>query len=209
MSVSNADANAILQGPGGNNGSSFYQDYITLNGLPSPGRADIMPADGVVRSWDERKGYGYSGAFLVYTGDGLAHFTVKLTLWDPPDLFVEWFPFAQLLAVSPKGLLATDYAAFALGIGHPVLNAPPWSISGVVVESVGFPIQDDEGLWTIDLKFIVYRAPAPALGKVDKTIPSIEGKGGESAGANFGGDTSPGAAVVADLNDQIMQQMTP
>lgn len=208
MSVSDATADAVLQGPGGNDGSSFFQDYILLNGLRSPGRADVLSADGLVRSWDERKGYGFSGAFLVYTGDGLPKFTVRLTLWAPPDLFVEWTPFAQQLALSPKGLVAADYATFALGIGHPVLNAPPWSISSVVVESVGLPIQDDDGLWTIDIKFIVYRAPAPALGKPDKTIPSIEGKGAEQSGSNFGGDTSPGAATLADLNDQIATQQS-
>jgi len=34
------------------------------------------------RGWDVRQGYGTSGATVVYTGDGLAKFSIKVFLWE-------------------------------------------------------------------------------------------------------------------------------
>lgn len=189
--------------------SSMYQDQIFLAGLPNPGVAEFVKPANAPRNWDVRQGYGYSGAFIVYTGDGLAKFSVKLTCWSPPDLFAEWTPFAALLKKPPKGLTPSQLSAFALGISHPLLNMDPINVSSVVVEDLSQWVQDDDGEWTMTIDFLQFRAPAPALGKPDKTIPGIEGKGAEGAAGNFGGDTSPGAATIANLNDQIIKESGP
>lgn len=182
--------------------SQYFQDQIYLSGLPSPGYAEVLGAS-APRDWDVRKGPFMSGAWLAYTGDNLAKFTVRLHLWGPPDLFPEWIAFSKLLEKPPSGLSPAALSSFALSIDHPLLNSSPVNISSVVVEDASQWTQDDLGEWTMDIKFIQFRAPKPAGGKPDKTIPSIAAKNAEqAAGIQGGGDP-------ADLQIQrLMAQMS-
>jgi hypothetical protein len=150
-------------------GNEFpYQDYIMLGGAPSPGRATILGGgSGSPRTWDVRKGYGYSGAFIVYTGDGLAKFKVMIELWLP-EHFAAWQRFAKItLSKPPLGLKPT-----ALDIAHPILNMQPWSITSVVVEDVSPWEQDEEGMWSTTIDFLQFRGPKPMLGKPLASIPN-------------------------------------
>jgi hypothetical protein len=142
-----------------------YQDVIVLAGLPSPGRAIVRPA-GSPRDWNIRKGYGFSGATIVYAGANLAKFEVDITLWEDPLHWIEWKAFSLILAKPIPPVVA------GLGIQHPLLNMAPWNISAVVVEDVtGFEESDFEE-FTCTIKFIEYRAPVPAIGKPIVTVPT-------------------------------------
>jgi hypothetical protein len=148
-------------------GNTFpQQDYVMLGGAKTPGRATIVGA-GTPRSWDVRQGYGYSGAIVVYTGDGLAKFDIVVDLWEK-EHFADWIRFAKIaLEKSPLGTKPK-----ALDIQHPLINLPPLSITSVVVEDVTQFEQDEEGLWTCTIKCLQYRAPKPALGKPNAAIPN-------------------------------------
>lgn len=142
------------------------QDYIMLGGVQSPGCATITGA-GCPRTWDVRQGYGYSGAIVVFTGDGLAKFDVHIDLWLPSH-FAEWNRFAKIcLAKAPLGTKPK-----AMDIAHPLLNMEPLKITSVVVEDVSQFEQDEFGLWTCTIKLLQYRAPKPALGKPLAAIPN-------------------------------------
>lgn len=148
-------------------GAEFpQQDYILLGGVKSPGRATILGA-GSPRTWDVRQGYGYSGAVVVFTGDGLAKFDVRIDLWEKSH-FSEWARFAKVaLEKAPMGLKPK-----AMDIAHPVLNMAPLKITSVVVEDVSQFEQDEEGMWSCTIKLLQYRAPKPALGKPLASIPN-------------------------------------
>lgn len=147
--------------------------YIILSAagvsLPSPGVAKIKKA-GSPREWDIRKGYGFSGASLVFTGMGLAKFDVDLFLWTPSH-FLQWEAFSVLLTnpPPPPGVLPTS-----LAIDHPILNKKPWLITKVVIEDVSTWDCNDTGLWSLTISFIQYRKALPAL------LPPLEGPPGAS-----------------------------
>lgn len=145
-------------------GFPLLQSYITLAGQKSPGAARVKGAD-APRDWDVRKGYGYSGAFVVYTGDNLAKFDVEIRLWEPTQ-FDEWAVFSALLAKPTIGKRPK-----AMDIGHPAVNAPPLLIKSVVVENVTQFERTPDMLWTCTITFLQYRAPLPMLGKPNSATP--------------------------------------
>jgi hypothetical protein len=142
------------------------EDFIILGAFPSPGRAIVRPANSP-RDWDIRKGYGFSGATIVYTGAGLAKFEVDITLWDDPIHWTEWDIFAPILA-KPVPPVVTG-----IDIVHPLLNMAPWNITSVVVEDVSGFEESDYEEFTCTIKFIQFRAPVPALGKPDVSIKAV------------------------------------
>lgn len=141
------------------------QDFIILAALKSPGRAYIKNA-GSPRDWDIRKGYGFSGASVVFTGNNLAKFEVDIELWLPSH-WIDWAPFSKLL-VKPNGLLPI----VGLGISHPLLSLTPLSIASVVIEDVSQFEEQDEGSWICTIKFLEYKKPLPALKKPIAAIPA-------------------------------------
>lgn len=141
------------------------QDYIILAALKSPGRAYIKNA-GSPRDWDIRKGYGFSGASVVFTGNNLAKFEVDIELWMPSH-WIDWAVFSKLLA-KPNGLVPI----VGLGISHPLLTMAPLSITSVVVEDVSQFVQDDQGSLICTIKFIEYKRPLPALSRPIAEIPA-------------------------------------
>lgn len=128
-------------------GAEFpQQDYVMLGGMKSPGRATIG-GGGSPREWDVRKGYGFSGAFVVYTGDGLAKFDILIELWLK-EHFAEWQRFSKIcLEKPPLGMKPK-----AMDIAHPLLNMTPIKITSVVIEDVTPFEQDDEGLFSCTIK---------------------------------------------------------
>jgi hypothetical protein len=150
-----------------NSGTPPHQDYIVLEGKKSPGRATVTGA-GSPRTWDKQKGYGFSGATLVYTGNDLSAFDVILELWLD-EHWTAWANFAPILVKTPSGKRPTR----PLQIGHPILNRAPWSITEVALLDVLAPEQDDDGIWTIRLMFSSWSAPKPALGKPNSKIPGV------------------------------------
>jgi hypothetical protein len=146
-----------------NSGSPPAQDFILLDGQKSPGRASITGA-GSPRKWDEKGGFGYSGASLVYLGNGLSDFDVVIDLWEPSH-WKEWTDFARLLEKVPDGVLAKAHT-----IVHPLLNRAPLKITKVVIRDVTQFEQNDKGLWTARIPMKSFKLPQQALGKPDGTI---------------------------------------
>ncbi len=147
-------------------GQGFEQRYIVLANQPSPGLAVISGA-GIPLDWDVRKGYGYSGAVVVYTGDNLAEFTVTIQMWTQVQLDA-WKAFAQLLKRPPKGVLAQ-----AMAIQHPLLDE--LGIDKVVLRNRSMLTPSPTGLWTVELKLLQYRKPEKALGRPNGAIPNAPG----------------------------------
>ena len=131
-------------------------DYILLAGKKSPGIAEIDRASSL-RTWDERRGYGLSGATTIFRGVRLAHFIVRLRLYTAVD-FASWAEFAVLVQRPPTGERPRQ-----LEIWHPILE--DLGITAVGVEELGQPVQTRDGEWTIEIKFIEYRKLQPALSR--------------------------------------------
>jgi len=144
-----------------------FQDYVVIDGVQSPGVAVISGAS-LTRTWDKRKGYGVTGATLVYMGEDLAEFTIAFQFWDwiggQRD---EWVQFSKdVLVKQPKGKTPT-----ALQIKHWQLNDPPLSIDAVVVKKIGQPEQDDTALVTVKVDFQQFRPFKFGFGKVNVPAP--------------------------------------
>lgn len=128
----------------------------TIAGQLTPGVCEITGANSP-RKWDERGGYGYSGAIVVYHGTGLSHFTIGLTLYTIED-WNDWAKFKSVVAKAPFGKRPR-----ALDISHPVLAEV--GITSIVVEDVNAPMQIDDGVWLVEIKAIEYRNPKYTLAK--------------------------------------------
>lgn len=133
-------------------------DYFKLSGQKSPGLCDVTGAN-APRNWDIRNGYGLSGATIVYTGDGLAKFTIRLFFWETAH-FDAWVKFRRLLKKPPRGVRPK-----AMDISYPSLEE--LEITSVVVEDELIWTQSQPGLFVKDIKFGQYRAPLPTVGKPD------------------------------------------
>lgn len=136
--------------------NSELYDHIVLAGVESPGLAVVSGAV-IPQNWDKRKGFGNSGATIVYSGDDLAEFKVTLSLFEIQH-FEDWDTFQLLLLKSPK-----DAKPKALDINHPLLA--PLGIKSVVVKSVSQLNPVGDGMWQVEISFLQFRAPTPSVGK--------------------------------------------
>jgi hypothetical protein len=142
-------------------------DSVWMGGQKSPGSARIRKA-GDPRTWDVRKGYGFSGAYAVFTGDDLSKFSIDFALWTP-DQFDDWRDFAKVLAKPTTAKARTK----AIGIYHPVLRVPPLNIKAVVVLDCSQFDVDETGLWMCSVDLMVFRPPKPALARPPAAIPGV------------------------------------
>ncbi len=131
-------------------------DFVMLGGKRSPGLAEIVNADSP-RRWDERKGYGLSGAIIIFRGVMLSHFVIRLTLVTSQD-WADWYAWKPIVDKPPFGTRPK-----ALDIVHPITEG--LGIKACGIENVGQPVQSDDGLWLVDIKCIEYRRPEIALAK--------------------------------------------
>jgi hypothetical protein len=133
-------------------------DYVLLAGRRSPGIAELERA-GSPRTWDERKGFGLSGATTIFRGVRLAHFILKLRLYTS-EQFAEWATFSEIVKKPPLGERPKQ-----LEIWHPILE--DLGITACGVEDVKQPVQTRDGEWTIEIPLIEYRKLTPALSRPD------------------------------------------
>jgi hypothetical protein len=131
-------------------------DYVILAGKRSPGIADIIGASSP-RRWDERRGYGLSGATLIFRGVQLAKWTLQLRLYTPED-WADWHAWKRLVQRPPAGARPK-----AMDIWHPILEELGVKAAGV--EDLLQPLQTADGEWTIEIKMIEYRRPEFKLAK--------------------------------------------
>lgn len=167
-------------------------DVCSLGGVDLPGLCVECAGASNPRKWEERAGYGQSGATVVYTGDGLAKFPITLHFWLP-EHFDQWEAIKGDLM--PKMQRPAPFspppATKASDIAHPSPDYLPMPISAVVVEEVAVPKQVEPGLFEITIKVIQYRKPT--------------GAGAVPDGAKDKPADKPDAAdqMIKDLTDQI------
>jgi len=136
-------------------------DYVVLDKTrKTPGLCEIVGASSP-RNWEERPGYATAGAWLIFRGNKLAAFELKIRLYTPED-FAEWADLLPLLLRPPQGKRPS-----ALEIWHPFLEQ--LQIKSVVVEDVSAPVQTDDGEWTVSVKLKEYRKPKFALAKPESS----------------------------------------
>lgn len=138
-------------------------DYVLLGGKRSPGVAEIVGASSP-RQWDEREGFGLSGAWIIFRGRGLAKFSIVLHLLSQAD-WDAWTAWKPLVDKMPTRRAAGGKDSGALEIWHPHLEA--LDIKAVAVVEVMQPVQDDLGGWSVEIKLIEFRRPKVALAKPD------------------------------------------
>jgi hypothetical protein len=148
------------------------QDYLLLGGDRSPGKVTLRGANSP-RGWDIRKGYALSGATVVPSGDELADGIKALFEFWAASQISAWYAFAAKHLSKTVRLLPGSIQPRALGIYHPVLAAPPISITEVVVKDVTGLEPDGYGGWSCEVHFLQYRKPKPALAAPAAAIPAV------------------------------------
>lgn len=149
-----------------------HQDFVILGGGRTPGIATVEVER--PQGWDERQGYGLSGAYAIPTGAPLTRPIVRVKLWTGAQ-YALWKTFAATYLARAAVVVPGTRTTKALAIVHPILNDPPFLIQAVVVENVKAIPQTDDGIWEYEIHLLEYRAPQPALGKGDAVIPPAGG----------------------------------
>lgn len=156
------------------------QDWVDFAGRRTPGIAEVVGA-GSPRNWDERDSYAVAGAFLVYHGKKLSHFSVRVRLYTQQD-WADWWAFVPTISALPR----RGRPAQAIDITHPILAAIP--IRAVVVEDILQPEQTNDGEWTIEIKLIEFRPPIYSQAKAEGAVAT---------------PADPEDARLAELNDTV------
>lgn len=157
---------------------------IMLDDDPSPGL--IVECAGMnPRKWDKKDGTGITGATVVFNGEGLAEFDVRIQLgWEGPTLPKRAEQWAQWAVWKRHLLPPTTKNPTAKRIWYPSLDQLPVPIVAVIVRGNGAvgPKQVADGVWEWLIQFQQFRAPKPASSKPKGA--SGKGKGdGESKDA--------------------------
>lgn len=131
-------------------------DTISVAGRKSPGLCNVNGGSSP-RKWDERNGYGLSGATIVFTGLGVAEFVTKLWFWLD-EHFEQWDSWKALVAPPPQGQRPK-----ILDVYHPLL-AEVGILGAGVTDRTQLTPGDETGLWFVDIKWKTYRKPLPQIG---------------------------------------------
>lgn len=178
--------------------TELRQDHVLLGGeyLGPPFFKVEVRGFGDPWKWDQRKGYGSSGASSVFAGEDLSKGSLVVTAWDKPAVWTSaWEAFARKVLVKEP----TGAAPKALAIVHPVVNAPPLNITSVNRIDVTQWEQDDTGLWTCEIKLERFSLPKAGLGAPNGTGPAGS-KGGVPP-------TKPKVPTAQDAADQKIQEL--
>jgi hypothetical protein len=135
-------------------------DYIILAGKPSPGLCDVM---GASRNFDftvKQQPFA-SGSLIRFNRKELAKFDVRLRLYpEDMDAFTAWRPLIDRAPntrsiVKKPNSAPNEKQATALDIQHPLLAHN--DIKSVVCTSVGQLEWQEQGWFTVIIKFLEYR----------------------------------------------------
>lgn len=156
---------------GSGTAGKFTYESMTLAGQALPGQWLLTDLTRVF-AWDQRKGYGLSGSYVVPLGDPLCEFTFDGKIWTSADAG-NYRKLLKTILRKPAGLnMGASNSFAAMGISQPQVN--DMGITAVVVTSVT-PLMNPlvtsggKGAWTFRVKFLEFRAPLPAIG-IPKTI---------------------------------------
>lgn len=150
-------------------GFSVAIDVLVLGTEVVPADRTILSPPNLKRNWAVTQGYGLQGAFCTYTGEGLATFDVTFDFWSEAKERL-WDSWAKANLVAPKGKRPA-----ALGVYHPVLMKPPFSIQNVQVTDLEGWSLITPGRWQTRLTLLEYRPPAPFVpAKTEPVVPPTE-----------------------------------
>ncbi len=159
-------------------------DAIRIGGDWSPGICVVSNAS-IEETYDVRKGYGYAGASIVYTGSDLAKFSVSFRVWrqdqyDAFSLFMKkYFTKPPVQPQQNGAFLPNISKPQALGIYHPALaelgiDACVYTKVGLWEIGAGAKLGDA----TRTIEFLQFRKPTAQIGKPDGAIPDVtKGRG--------------------------------
>ena len=177
------------------------EDSIYISDRLVPGIAEIKGLK-AERDWEERRSFGMLGARLRYKGQKLSHFSIEVRLYTQEhwDDWIEFFPTirrppppdrSQLSAITsiPSLHRMMRTQAPPLSIRHSLLEE--YRIRQVVVEDVLAPSQDDQGVWTAEIKLIQYQRPVRVLST----------SGGRDRESGTSAQDREIAALTGELND--------
>lgn len=126
------------------------------------------------RDWEERKSFGMMGARLRYKGQKLSHFSLMVSLYTQGH-WNDWLEFGPLIRRPPPPDRSQIQAITSIPSLHRMMRtqAPPLSIRHplleeyrirqVVVEDVIAPVEDEKGVWSLEVKLIQYQRPVRVL----------------------------------------------
>lgn len=164
-------------------------NHIVLAGKTSPGLADVAGA-GTPRNWEERQGYGMSGAVLWFTGRGLANFAVKLRFYNSRDI-AAWHVWKPVVQAVPFGRLPK-----ALDIWHPLLE--DLDIKSVQITDVKQLTQVEDGVWEVTIEFRQYRRLKLSLMKPEGSADKEPADPWEQKLQDLGNQANANSAALAD-----------
>jgi len=157
-------------------------DALRVGGDWTPGIMQVRRAGQVV-TWDKRKGYGYAGAWLIYTGDDLSEFETLLTVSTREEQRA-WKDWAKkYLAKAPatpqvNGVFIPNLPRpKALSVYHPLLAEV--GIDAIVPKQIHQwepGTGRSRGKWTKLIEWFQWKPPVPLLGKPNATIPDAKAK---------------------------------
>lgn len=144
-------------------------DTVFIGADESPGQATILsgkqPSD-----WDERKGYGLTGATLWPKGDPLGTFAIRFDIWLESD-YQKWLAYyTKYFAPEAKLITPGSLTPAALTIVHPVLAQ--LGLQQCVVTDREQLTKDEYGLWSQTIHFKKYKKPVPAKQPSTAVIPA-------------------------------------
>lgn len=155
-------------------------DYILLEGKKSPGIARVSGAS-IPYSWDQVKGYGYSGSFAIPRGRKLSEFVVAIELYDDQD-WEDWHEWSPLVLAKPHRKIPR-----ALDIWHPWLEA--LDIKSAVIVMPKQPRELPNGAHVWEIKMLEFRDPKYRLAKPTASTTASP--------------TDPVEIEIARLTDQV------
>lgn len=136
-------------------------DTVTIDGKQSPGLAEVRGAAQIM-DWDVQKGIMLSGAFVRYTGDNLAKFTITIKIGydgfggkSAIQQWEAWEEFKKVIAKPPRGARPT-----AKSIWHPWLAE--LGIMSMVIEERSQFEEVAPSVWATTIKCLQFRGPVPA-----------------------------------------------
>lgn len=163
-------------------------DRFLISGKVIPGILEFVSPAGTPRKWDVRSGPGLSGATIVFTGLDVVKFTTRHTL-TTSDEFARWDEIEPLVAPPPQGQRAEIRVVY-----HPLLAIVRCDKAGVEDWIMPQPGGSDD--WFIELKWLGYRKPLPAIGT---------GTGAKSTAYQNHSANDAGDAQIQALLKQLQQ----
>lgn len=178
-------------------------DSVYISDRLVPGIVEIKGLK-APRDWEERRSFGMMGARLRYKGQKLSHFSLMVNLYTE-EHWDGWLEFGPLVRRPPPPDRSQIQAITSIPSLHRIMRtqAPPLSIRHplleeyrirqVVVEDVTAPIEDDKGVWSLEIKLIQYQRPVRVLSS----------SGGRNREAGTSRQDREIAALTSDLNGLV------